>query len=700
MSESDYKSESNSSFKTGAPPVSSSGVRQIGSLVAARQAAFSGGGNRTSGISSSTSRNSGLGSSTRNSGLGAHSTKYICPSDLVSSITPKEIDECKLKFISHDVNRDGSLDESELKTLLLELGENVTDEIVADLIKEVDRNTNGKIEYGEFLRIIVNLRKGKKVTKQANMFMTPQAPKANLYEIDGATGKHSYSEEEKVAFSDHINRILGADEFLKDRLPLNPQGMDLFTALRDGILLSKLINKAVSDTVDERALNFPKGEKELSVYQINENQNVAINAAKAIGCKVVNIHNQDLIEGTPHLCLGLVWQIVRIQLLGQINLKEHPELVRLLEEGEELADLLKLPPDQILLRWINYHLKNAGHPRRVANFGKDLQDSECYTILLDQIGKCGKEALGMTDMIQRASKVISNAKGLGVESFIIPENIATGNQKLNLAFCAQIFNTCPGLTLSEKELQDMAEFLDDDIGDTREERVFRMWINSLGLEDANINNLFEDLRDGVIILQVMDKIEQGLVVWNKVNRPPKNKFKKVENTNYAVVLGKQLKFSLVGIGGVDIVNGNKKLILSLVWQMMRLHSLKMLSELGQSGQLASDQDILTWANEKVRKAGKESSMESFKDPSLSTSLFFFDLCSALAPGIVNDEIVTPGETPEDKQSNAKYVISVARKLGATVFLTWEDIVEVKPKMLMTFTASLMLWDATAPGKAL
>ena len=42
------------------------------------------------------------------------------------------------------------------------------------------------------------------------------------------------------------------------------------------------------------------------------------------------------------------------------------------------------------------------------------------------------------------------------------------------------------------------------------------------------------------------------------------------------------------------------------------------------------------------------------------------------------------------EANAKYVISVARKLGATVFLTFEDIVEVKPKMLMTFVAAIMV----------
>jgi hypothetical protein len=38
--------------------------------------------------------------------------------------------------------------------------------------------------------------------------------------------------------------------------------------------------------------------------------------------------------------------------------------------------------------------------------------------------------------------------------------------------------------------------------------------------------------------------------------------------------------------------------------------------------------------------------------------------------------------------NAKYAISIARKLGASIFLTWEDIKEVKSKMLMTFLAGL------------
>jgi len=40
--------------------------------------------------------------------------------------------------------------------------------------------------------------------------------------------------------------------------------------------------------------------------------------------------------------------------------------------------------------------------------------------------------------------------------------------------------------------------------------------------------------------------------------------------------------------------------------------------------------------------------------------------------------------------NAKYAISCARKIGACVFLTPEDIVEVKTKMIMTFVSELWM----------
>lgn len=67
--------------------------------------------------------------------------------------------------------------------------------------------------------------------------------------------------------------------------------------------------------------------------------------------------------------------------------------------------------------------------------------------------------------------------------------------------------------------------------------------------------------------QAMDRVRPGLVDWKKVNKPKKSKplirFKKGENCTYAVKLGLELGFSLVGIGGGDILDGNKKLILGV-----------------------------------------------------------------------------------------------------------------------------------------
>lgn len=77
------------------------------------------------------------------------------------------------------------------------------------------------------------------------------------------------------------------------------------------LFYSKMINLSVSETVDERAINKSK----LDVYRKTENQCLAINSAQAIGCNIVNIGAGDLIEGKPHLVLGLLWQIIRVSCL-------------------------------------------------------------------------------------------------------------------------------------------------------------------------------------------------------------------------------------------------------------------------------------------------------------------------------------------------------------------------------------------------
>lgn len=51
-----------------------------------------------------------------------------------------------------------------------------------------------------------------------------------------------------------------------------------------------------------------------------------------------------------------------------------------------------------------------------------------------------------------------------------------------------------------------------------------MWVNSLGVDGLYINNLYEQVKDGLALLKIMDKVKPGSVDWAKVEKTPKNKF--------------------------------------------------------------------------------------------------------------------------------------------------------------------------------
>ena len=73
-----------------------------------------------------------------------------------------------------------------------------------------------------------------------------------------------------------------------------------------------------------------------------------------VGIDPHNIHSN---KGKKWLLLGLLWQLIKMALVKEINLTTVPGLVRLLQEDENINDLLRLSPEQILLRWVNYQLE-------------------------------------------------------------------------------------------------------------------------------------------------------------------------------------------------------------------------------------------------------------------------------------------------------------------------------------------------------
>uniref|UniRef100_A0A8B9LNU7 Plastin-3 n=1 Tax=Astyanax mexicanus TaxID=7994 RepID=A0A8B9LNU7_ASTMX len=599
--------------------------------------------------------------------------------------------------VCEDLDNNGYISDFELHDLFKEAnlplpGYKVR-EIIQKLMTEGDKDKDNRISFNEFLSCCTIRSQLSCSSDIAKSFRKAINRKEGILAIGGtselssAGTQHSYSEEEKFAFVNWINTALEKDPDCKHVLPMNPNTDSLFKfAIFDGIVFLDIVLLNICNTNVNFELNY-------------ENLNLALNSASAIGCHVVNIGALDLREGKPHLVLGLLWQIIKIGLFADIELSRNEALAALLREGETLEDLMKLSPEELLLRWANFHLDNAGW-HKINNFSSDIKDSKAYFHLLNQIAPKGlKEnedridinmaGFNEKDDLKRAEAMLVQADRLGCRQFVTPADVVSGNPKLNLAFVANLFNKYPALTKPEN--QDIDWGLLE--GETREERTFRNWMNSLGV-NPHVNHLYGDLQDALVILQLYERIKVPVDWNNKVNKPPYPKLganmKKLENCNYAVDLGKTTaKFSLVGIGGQDLNDGNPTLTLALVWQLMRRYTLNVLEDLGD-GEKVNDDIIVNWVNKTLAGAGKSTKISSFKDKEISSSLPVLDLIDAIQPGSVHYDLVKTGSlSDQDKLENAKYAVSMARKIGARVYALPDDLVEVKPKMVMTVFACLM-----------
>lgn len=146
----------------------------------------------------------------------------------------------------------------------------------------------------------------------------------------------------------------------------------------NSFVYSKLINLAKQGTIDDRVLNT---RADLSEAEIIQNYNLCLNSAPAIGCKVFHIQIEDLLEDKPTAFLDLAWEVIKVGLLSKVSIQKHPEIIRLFDNSQ-LEELQTVPGEQILLRWINYHLSGGkvsaepitprGSERGVKNFGRDL----------------------------------------------------------------------------------------------------------------------------------------------------------------------------------------------------------------------------------------------------------------------------------------------------------------------------------------
>jgi hypothetical protein len=107
-----------------------------------------------------------------------------------------------------------------------------------------------------------------------------------------------------------------------------------------------------------------------------------------------------------------------------------------------------------------------------------------------------------------------------------------------------------------------------------------------------------------------------------------------------------LHFQMTGIGGSDILEGNKTLTLGLVWQVMRAYTLSILQKLAKSSTPMADKDIINWANDKLKTANKKTFLNSFRDQTLSDSMLICDLIDAIKPGSIQYNLLKTSGTAD------------------------------------------------------
>ena len=448
----------------------------------------------------------------------------------------------------------------------------------------------------------------------------------------------------------------------------------------------------------------------------------------------------------PELVLDFVHQIVRLALLAPLDVAREPRLrfLAAVEPPIPSAAVSALTAEQLLDRWLRFTLPDS----RPHSLTEDLRDGRLLTALMDRLHPNTRPSADADGAKGRSGSspspldsALSRLEAAGVPHFHSAAALSGSHPRLQTLLLACVFGHAHGLpplasssgaalsssaasTTAALHLSSGDAGLSAELDEgSREERAFRMWMNSAGIEGVYVHSLVADCRDGLVLLRLIDWVERGSVDWKAVELQPTNKFKAVSNCNLALRLCKErLHASLVGIGGEDIHDGSQKLILAVIWQLVRYNAIKKLETIRQHNRAASeaggpvggsrrltDGDLLSWANAAVQAhphpdcSGRHAcSLRSWRDAACTTALFLFNLLHTLnaavvdwtqvamgKEGMLSDVDPTLGLPIAERLSNASYAISVARKLGAEAFLMPEDIVECKPKMILLFVGSCM-----------
>ncbi|EJC97825.1 actin cross-linking [Fomitiporia mediterranea MF3/22] len=213
-----------------------------------------------------------------------------------------------------------------------------------------------------------------------------------------------------------------------------------------------------------------------------------------------------------------------------------------------------------------------------------------------------------------------------------------------------------------------------------QEKTFCKWLNTK-LEAHGyppMTSLVKELSDGVKLIQLM---VIGDVSLGRYNKNPRMRIQKAENVNLALEFINSRGVKLTNIGPEDIIDGNLKLILGMIWTLILRFTIADISEEG----LSAKEGLLLWCQRKTQPY-ENVNVQDFTY-SWTDGLALCALINCHRPDLLDYDSLDK----TDRHANTRLAFRIAEEhLGIPQLLDVEDLCEAaRPdeKSVMTYVAS-------------
>ncbi|XP_074548254.1 spectrin beta chain, erythrocytic isoform X2 [Halichoeres trimaculatus] len=227
------------------------------------------------------------------------------------------------------------------------------------------------------------------------------------------------------------------------------------------------------------------------------------------------------------------------------------------------------------------------------------------------------------------------------------------------------------------------------LADEREavqKKTFTKWVNSiLSRVGCRISDLYLDLRDGRMLIKLLEVLS-----GERLPKPTKGRMRIhcLENVDKALQFLKEQRVHLENMGSHDIVDGNHRLILGLIWTIiLRFQIQDIIVETGQADQKetrSAKDALLLWCQ--MKTAGYPNVNITNFTTSWKDGLAFNALIHKHRPDLV-DYSTLRRSNPTHNLQNAFNVAE--QKLGVTKLLDPEDVFTENPdeKSIITYVVA-------------